>query len=217
MMEELASRALHGGLRKRLNAWLLARPNPRYENMIAGRKRHLFQSLQGVVVEIGPGSGSNLLYYPASARLICIEPNPYMHPHLIAEADRSGITIEVRLGMAEETNLESESVDAVVGTLMLCSVADPQLVLREVLRILKPGGVYCFLEHVAAPRGSVLRTTQNALRPVWSALGDGCHPNRETLSEIEKAGFDRVDCERFRLPIPVLGPHIAGRATKRTR
>jgi len=81
--------------------------------------------------------------------------------------------------------------------------------------VLKPGGRYVFIEHVAAPQGSRLRRTQNRIQPLWSLIGDGCHPNRETWESIQRAGFAHVELEHYQYSGggPV-APHIAGMAIK---
>jgi hypothetical protein len=73
-----------------------------------------------------------------------------------------------------------------------------------------------FLEHVAAPPGSRLRRIQNLVTPVWKRLGDGCHPNRETGVELERAGFARVRYDRITAPIPLVSSQIVGVAMKKT-
>jgi ubiquinone/menaquinone biosynthesis C-methylase UbiE len=82
------------------------------------------------------------------------------------------------------------------------------------LRVLKPGGRFLFIEHVAAPQGTRLRTAQRWLRPLWKRIADGCHPDRETGELIEQAGFAEVRFEKFRLPLGPVGPQIAGCARK---
>ena len=80
--------------------------------------------------------------------------------------------------------------------------------------MLKPGGRFAFLEHVAAPRGTRLRTAQNMVRPAWQFIADGCQPNRETWQALESAGFAHLSLERFPVAAPFVSPHIAGMATK---
>jgi SAM-dependent methyltransferase len=206
--------ALLSDLRKRLAARLIAGVNEDYEQVVAPYKRRLFAGLRGDVLEIGPGDGVNLRYYPHEIRWVGIEPNPYLRPYLQAEAARLNMPIDLRSSVAEHIDAPDHSMDTVVGTLVLCSVANQQAVLREVLRVLRPGGRFLFIEHVAAPRHTRLRHLQNAVRPVWQFLVDGCQPNRETWRALEQAGFAQVSYERFDTPVAIVGPHIAGQATK---
>ncbi|MGH9785890.1 MAG: class I SAM-dependent methyltransferase [Terriglobia bacterium] len=205
---------LHTGLGSRIHAWVLAHLGVRYERMVADRKRTLFAGLGGNVLEIGPGTGPNLVYYPSGIRWLGVEPNPYMYRHLKTAAARAGLQVDLRPGMAERLPAEDNSMDAVVSTLVLCSVSDPEGVLREIRRVLKPGGRFIFLEHVAAPPGTRLRRVQTALRPLWKIIGDGCHPDRETGPAIERAGFAAVRYDNFRLPLGPVATQIAGVAVK---
>lgn len=198
---------------QRCFAWAMHRFSTRYERLMAARKRELLGGLRGTVLEIGPGTGPNLRHYPSGVRWVGVEPNPYMHPYLVREAQRCGVAADVRAGVAERLPLEAESVDAVVATLVLCSVRDPAAVLGEVERVLKPGGCFYFLEHVAASSGSGLRHLQRWCRPWWQCLADGCRPDRETDRELT-AYFTHLEIERFRLPLGLVGPHIAGKALK---
>jgi len=197
-------------------AFMLARFKGSYERLIADPKRALLSDLSGDILEIGPGAGPNLAYYSPNVHWTGIEPNPFMHPYLRREAERLGRRIEIRDGTAERVPAEDSSVDAVVSTLVLCSVGDVPKALQEILRVLRPGGRFVFIEHIAAPPGTWLRRLQRCIRPVSKALADGCCPDRETRAAIDRAGFERVDCQYFRIPIPIVAPHIAGVAAKKT-
>jgi ubiquinone/menaquinone biosynthesis C-methylase UbiE len=185
-----------------------------HETLVADRKRALLSGLHGNVLEIGPGTGPNLTYYPRDIHWLGIEPNPAMYPYVEKEARRLGLQIELRDGHAETLDAPDNSMDAVVSTLVFCSVRDPKKALQEVLRVLKPGGRFVFVEHVAAPRNTGSRRFQSFIRPVWSLFSDGCHPDRETWTAIEKAGFSQVKIDHFRIPAPIIGPHISGFAVK---
>lgn len=204
----------HTGLISRFNAWLMHRNSRRYNELTGGQKRRLFSGLSGRVLEIGPGTGANLKYYPGEVSLIGLEPSPYMQQYLNNEAKEFRMNMEVLTGTAEQIPLSAESVDAVVSTLVLCSVDDMSASLAEIRRVLKPGGIFLFMEHVAAPEASWLRTVQRSIKPVWKRMADGCHPDRETWKAVENAGFSQVEVEHFRLPLAVVGPHIMGRAVK---
>ena len=205
------------GWYKKVFAWLMAQgANDDYEKALSDRKQALFSNLHGDVVEIGPGAGPNLRHYPRDIHLIGIEPNPYMHPYLQAEAEKLGINVDIHPSTAEKLDFADNSVDAVVSTLVLCSVPDLPGTLQEILRVLKPGGRFFFLEHVAAPQGTWLRRVQSGIKPIWKPLADGCHPDRETWVALEKAGFKSVDYQHFRAPsVPaIVSPQIIGVATK---
>jgi len=204
---------------KRAQAWLLSGTNRRYEAMVAEEKVALLSPLAGTVLEIGPGGGNNLAFLSTlstlstrqrGGRWIGVEPNPFFHERLRARGERLGIDVEVRAATAEALPVADHSVDAVISSLVLCSVRDPAAALREVRRVLRPGGRFVFVEHVAAAHGTGLHAAQRALSPVWRALSDGCHPDRDTGRLIEAAGFAALDLRRFRLPVPIMGPHIAG-------
>ena len=202
------------GLSKRIHAWLIHKGSANYEKKVLDRKKDLLGGLRGTVLEIGPGTGTNLKFYDPGVRWLGVEPNPYMHDYLREEAARLGREIEIRSLVAERLDAGDDSMDAVVSTLVLCSVSDPAQVLAEVRRVLKPGGRFVFLEHVADAPETRLRWWQDFLTPFWQKLADGCHPNRETWKTIEAAGFARVDHEHFRLPLGPVGPQIAGVAVK---
>lgn len=196
----------------RFYAWRLAGGMRGYDELLAPRKRALLGGLSGTVVEIGPGAGPNLAYYAADIHWIGVEPNPYMRPYLVEAAARRGMAIEIVPGVAERIDLPDASADAVVCTLVLCSVADAASALREIRRVLRPGGRFVFIEHVAAPAGSRRRSIQRLITPCWSWLADGCHMDRETWRAIEQAGFATVQIEHFQMPIEPAAPHIAGTA-----
>ena len=180
------------------------------------RKQAIFSELPPEVVEIGPGAGANLRYYPQGTALTAIEPNPAMHAPLRASADRWGIDLTIRGLKGEALDLAAHSVDAVVGTLVLCSVDDPRRVLAEILRVLKPGGRFFFLEHVAAMGGTHLKRFQRALAKPWHWAFDGCHLHRDTHVVLGEAGFGRVDMDCFMLDSPavMIMPHVFGVAVK---
>lgn len=208
-------RGEEAGLRKRLFAWTLHRFNWRYEQEMTARKRGLLGGLTGIVIEIGPGTGPNLRYYANTVRWIGIEPNSYMRAYLKREGERTGVTADLRDGRADAMECPDDSADAVVSTLVLCSVPDLRGALAEILRVLKPGGRFVFIEHVAAAPGTRLRKWQHRLRPWFHFFADGCNPDRETSRAIESAGFSEVSVEHFDGPVPIVRPHIAGVAIKK--
>ncbi|MDZ8030671.1 MULTISPECIES: class I SAM-dependent methyltransferase [unclassified Nostoc] len=205
---------IFANLGKHFFAWMMASSSSKYDKIVSDRKRSLFANLQGKVLEIGPRTGANLPYYPKDIHWIGIEPNSHRHSSLQKQAEKLGLNIDLRIGNAEWLDAEDNSIDTVVSTLFLCYVPNIDYTLQAILRVLKPGGRFLFIEHVAAPQGSLLRQVQNTISPIGKAIGDGCHPDKEIWIALGKAGFSSINYERFDAQLPIVSPHIIGVATK---
>ncbi|HEX9889771.1 MAG TPA: methyltransferase domain-containing protein, partial [Nitriliruptorales bacterium] len=131
-------------------------------------------------------------------------PNPAMHGRLRDSAHGHGVDLEVREVKGEQLPVGDDTADAVVCTLVLCGVDDPAQVLGEVERVLKPGGTFFFLEHVAAPEGTVDRAVQRAVRRPHRWMFNGCDVTRDTGRLIREAGFADVEIHTW------VGPVTAG-------
>ncbi|WP_374009612.1 methyltransferase domain-containing protein [Leifsonia sp. LS-T14] len=201
----------HAG-RGRFNAAFFRAMGPYLESSLRPHKSRVFSGLPGSVVEIGPGVGANLPYLAPGGTLVGIEPNRYMHDRLAAAASRRGIRLDVRERMAEQTGLPDHSADVVISSLVLCSVGDPDAVLAEIRRILRPGGTFRFVEHVVAPEGTPTRAAQRMLRRPWAWTFEGCSCERDLEHAVRSAGFAAVDVEHYRLHTPFLpfNTQIAG-------
>ncbi|HET7823523.1 MAG TPA: class I SAM-dependent methyltransferase [Ornithinibacter sp.] len=178
------------------------------------RKAAAFADLPPTVVELGAGVGANLRYLPDGAHLIAIEPNPYMHPRLTRAARSRGIDLEIRSVVGERMDLPDAGADAVISSLVLCSVRDPQAVVAEVRRVLRPGGRFSFAEHVGAEPGTATRWTQRVLRRPWAWTFEGCSCERDLAGVIRSAGFSSVELTHYRVRSPFVpfNTHIAGTA-----
>lgn len=196
---------------KRFFAWSMATGDAAQERIYSVIKRELFAGVRGTVLELGPGTGINLPFMPAGIEWIGAEPNPHMHAYIQKKAGDRGLAIRLTTDAAAALSLPDASVDTVISTLVLCSVPDQAAALREIRRVLKPGGQFLFIEHVAATAGR-LRRAQRFIKPFWRVIGDGCCPDRDTGDRIREAGFAEVTIERFnaRMPIAIVRPHVRG-------
>lgn len=183
-------------------------------------RAELLAALEGTVLEVGTGTGLNLPHYPeAVTRLVLSEPDRHMRRRLEHKpAAGLGANAEVVTASLDGLPMADASFDAVVATLVLCSVANPARALSEIHRVLRPGGRFVFLEHVAAdPQHAAARYKwQGRIEPVWKRIADGCHLRRQTEQSIEEAGFDIEWIKREGLPkAPFwVRPSIRGAACK---
>jgi len=186
------------------------------EACLVGWRRELLAGLSGAVLEIGAGTGATLaLYPPAVTRLVLAEPDPHMRRRLAAKA---GGRIEISDAAIEALPFPAESFDAVVCSLVLCSVANQGAALAHIRRVLKPGGRLVFLEHVAARERPERLKWQRRLEPVWKRLMDNCHLTRDTEQALKAAGFEleSIQRESIRKAVPIVRPSIRGVARKTT-
>ena len=176
----------------------------RQKNLAAYRAR-IIPAAEGRVLEIGIGSGLNLPFYSRNvARVIGLEPSARLLA-MARRVERAGNgSVEFIEGSAEAIPLQDASVDTVVTTWTLCSSPDALRALRDMRRVLRPGGRLLFVEHGRAPDPNVI-WWQDLLTPVWKRLGGGCHLNRAIGTLIEGAGFqfDRLHTGYMRGPKPM--------------
>ena len=139
---------------------------------------------RGLVLEIGAGDGVNLSYYHAGAKVIATEPDTESL-ELITEYEEN---ITLAQADAEDLPFPDASFDAVVGTLVFCTIPDAPRALQEVRRVLKPNGSLRLVEHVRA-KNPVGRALMRAANPFWHWMTGGCNINRDTLDAVRAAGF----------------------------
>ncbi|XP_066471306.1 thiol S-methyltransferase TMT1A [Tiliqua scincoides] len=198
-----------------------------YNKKMAGKKQELFSNLMdfagpaGVLrlLEIGTGTGANFQFYPRGCRITCTDPNPNFNKFLEKSlSENPHLQLESCLVSPGEDlhQIPDASMDVVVCTLVLCSATNPEAVIREALRVLRPGGAFFFLEHVAGAPSSWKLFCQQICDPTWTILFDGCHLTRETWKVLERASFSELKLRHIRAPINLflLHSHIVGYGVK---
>lgn len=187
-------------IRGRFNAWVLSFFNDYIDKKLRTKKAQIFKEIDAkTIVELGPGVGANFPYYPPEVKVIGIEPNLYMENALLRNAAKHDVNFELMCLQAERLPFKDNSVDAIVATLVLCTVENQNEVLKEINRVLKPQGKFVCLEHIGAPTGSFTHTLQKIVFHPWKYLFEGCCVNRATDEAIKMAGFNSVAIEHFYL------------------
>jgi SAM-dependent methyltransferase len=193
-----------------------ARTSHLMEAEIGDHRRRLLAGLAGRVLEVGAGNGLNFPHYPAAVtEVLAVEPEPYLRRLALAAARQAPVPIRVVAGTAEALPAPDGAMDAVVASLVLCTVADLDRALAEIRRALRPGGWLRFFEHARATDPRLARWQDRLERP-WGWVTGGCHPNRDTVAAIAAAGLRVVRLDRFDLkamPPPARG-HVLGVAER---
>lgn len=183
----------------------------------AAHRDRLLAGLAGRVLEVGAGQGRNFPHYPDTVtEMVALEPDDTLRAVADQAAASAPVRVTVVAGEAAELPGEDGEFDAVVASLVLCSVDDVPRVLAEMARVVKAGGGLRFYEHVRSPHRWAGRL-EDAITPLWSRAGGGCHPNRDTETAIRAAGFTIADIERFGFSPSAFMPktqHILGTAVR---
>lgn len=178
-------------------------------------RKKILISATGKVLEIGFGTGLSLPCYPSTvSEVVGLEPNNGMLKK--AKKNKSHIRkVQIVEGVVEHLPFIEKEFDAVVSFLTLCSVINLKGAIAEIKRVLKkPGGKFYFIEHVIQPKGTLTRQLQETIQPIWGSIACGCHLNRNTIQELQTAGFNleikRIGYSGFP---NILGPIYRGIAT----
>jgi ubiquinone/menaquinone biosynthesis C-methylase UbiE len=177
-------------------------------------RREAMRKATGRLLMIGIGPGTDLLFLPPAVMSVAaVEPDAVFRRMASTLAGRRGIPVDIVDGVAESIPFPDNSFESVHVGLVLCSVDDVDASLREIRRVLVPGGRLVVLEHVRGD-GAMGRFQDLIARP-WSWLASGCHPNRRTVDAIAAAGFDAAGLRTIRrTPVPPpCTPQLLGSAT----
>ncbi|WP_419994922.1 class I SAM-dependent methyltransferase [Streptomyces boninensis] len=183
----------------------------------AEHRRRLVDGLAGRVLEVGAGQGRSFRHYPdAVTELVAVEPDATLREAAERAAADAAVPVTVLAGQAARLPGRDGEFDAVVVSLVLCTVGDPPAALAEIARVLRPGGELRFYEHVRA-RNRLGGWLEDAINPLWRRAAGGCNVNRDTGKAIAAAGFRTERLDRFGFSFSPLAPktaHIIGTATR---
>jgi SAM-dependent methyltransferase len=175
----------------RLCDWLMSDPK------LAALRSDSLAPVSGEVLEIGFGTGLNLPHYPDSVRRITtVDPNPGMGRRALHRVAASGILVDQHVLSGEDLPFDEASFDCAVSTWTLCSIPDALRAVREIYRVLNPGGRFFFLEHGLSDHPRV-RAWQRRLNPIQRRLGDGCRLDLDVEGVVRSQPFADVRVERF--------------------
>jgi ubiquinone/menaquinone biosynthesis C-methylase UbiE len=181
----------------------------------AEHRDRVLAGLTGRVIEVGAGNGMNFAHYPDTVtEVVAVEPDNHLRRLAEKAAGSAAAPVHVVAGHATALPVDDAGFDAAVASLVLCSFPDVPAALTEIRRVLKPGGELRFFEHVRSAN-SLFGLLEDTLTPLWSRIGGGCHPNRDTTAAIRTAGFDIEELDRFYYAPLRFYPshaHILGRA-----
>ena len=168
----------------------------------------LLHKIQGTCLEIGFGTGLNLAFYQNIDLLYALEPSQELWDLASDRLKQTNFEVKQIIGVAENIPLADASVDHVISTWTMCSIAKLPEALAEIHRVLKPNGTFSFVEHVLSDNKK-LQTLQHLLTPVQKKLADGCHLNRDIERIITDAGFRPVEMNYFDAKgIPSIGQRM---------
>ena len=163
------------------------------------RRKAVLSNCQGKVLEIGAGTGINLDYYPDFIEEITVvEPNPGMKIQFQKKALAHRIKVDFRLSGAEKMPFPDQTFDTVVSTITMCSIPDLQGALAEIKRVLKPEGIFIFLDHGLSDENFTARV-QRFLNPLHSCIGAGCQLNKNYEIELHTANFQILELKKYNI------------------
>jgi ubiquinone/menaquinone biosynthesis C-methylase UbiE len=176
---------------------------PRALDVLMGTKgfdelrRRAVAGLHGEVLEVGFGSGLNLPHYPAAVtKVYAVDPSEVGRRLAAGRIAASPVEV-VSVGLdGEAVPLPDHHVDTALSTFTLCTIPHPERALREIARVLRPGGTFHFLEHGHAPDEKVQRW-QRRMNPVQQRIAGGCHLDRRIDELVRAAGFDLDELHTF--------------------
>ncbi|MFD2917762.1 class I SAM-dependent methyltransferase [Psychroserpens luteus] len=168
------------------------------ESTLQPIRKELIGDLEGSILEVGSGTGTNFKHYNAKAKVIALEPSSFMLDKSKAKLPKKTQITTYNMGIGDkrlDSIIKNNSLDYIICTLVLCTIPDQNLALDKFKKWLKPTGKLIVLEHIHA-QNKPNRLLYNMVNPLWKIVGDGCNLNRDTDLSIKKAGF-KVESEHY--------------------
>jgi SAM-dependent methyltransferase len=167
---------------------------------LAEKRAEMLAPAYGRTVELGTGTGLNLAHYPDSVtELVLTEPYPHMVTKLEEKVRNYPKRVQLTVAGAEKLPFEDGSFDTVAAAMIMCTVRDPDVVLAEIERVLKPGGQYLFLEHVRNSDPRIARK-QDLIQLGWYWFGNECHCNRPTVETLQGSSLVIKELKHDKMP-----------------
>ena len=163
------------------------------------KRKALIEPLGGRILEVGSGTGVNYQFYSSNSQIFALDPNKNMLSRAEEKAPENLSITYLHHRICDENvehHIRKESLDAVVSTLVLCSVPDPEKAIERFKYWLKPEGKLVILEHIHADN-KVNQKLQNIINPIWKSFSDGCNLNRNTDQLLMNGGFTPIESEYF--------------------
>ena len=161
------------------------------------KRRELLLPIEGEVLEIGFGTGLNIPFYGNVDVLYALEPNPDIYHLAVERVQHAPFHVKHVQSHAEKLPFADQSLDHVVSTWTLCSIARLDQALAEIYRVLKPTGTLHLVEHVKHPNSVKIQSLQTLLTPIQKRIGDGCHLNRDIERSLQQAKFKFIEKQYF--------------------
>lgn len=171
-----------------------------FEEKISPDRENFLKNLKGKIIDVGPGTGANFKYFNAEAEILAVEPALEMLNKSKEKIQGKNIKL-IHLGINDEAlinQIEAKSIDAIVCTLVLCTIPNPELAILNFKKWLKPDGKLIIIEHICSEKPFNLKF-QNLVNPVWKKFAEGCNLNRDTEKLLAKSGFKSDNAITFHL------------------
>lgn len=196
----------------KLQSYLVARAMK--NSQLSQFRKDTVSGVSGTVLEIGFGSGTNLPFYPQDIeQLYALEPSQDMFNCAKENIAHSKIKIVHLPNSAEQIPLKNETVDYVVSTWTMCTISNPDKALQEIYRVLKPGGVFVFIEHGLSPH-KISGTLQRMCTPCSRLIAGGCHLDRDIAHILKQSPLQITNLRTFPMKYKPLAFLYQGTAIK---